>query len=321
MNPIGKTPSSTLADRLASPNGFVRAWLAACRRALTFKRKNQGSETHVIASDPSGPATAGAAVQDKGPSAEPIPSVTAGSDAATQPAAEAVVSPEETAAAARMQSAETLMNIAIEVSGLAGAMTELVGSSRNSATSADTAAADAERAAETVQLAINALATVTGTLQLTADSTSKIVAETGDIMKMMSEIEFIARHTRILALNAAIEAARIEDARGNAFAVVASEVRRLADQTSTVSQRASATLERLGGLVKVSSSKMNQTTASIDEGNSKVKAINERVAAVVSAVRTLAESSRAVAGELETRATNAEDYSRQLNMTAVAVAS
>ncbi len=315
MNLARQKIRRTLAS-LLNTLGRFRALFAEHLKGLQMRDKSDAAATQAPDPGDSSPSP----VQTNIQITESPASVAAGSNPVTSPQAEPVLSPEETAAAARMKSAETLMNLAMEVSGLSGAMTDLVGTSRSSATSADTAAADAERAAETVQLAINALATVNGTLQLTADSTNQIVAETGDIMKMMSEIEFIARHTRILALNAAIEAARVEDARGNAFAVVAGEVRRLADQTSTVSQRATATLGRLAGLVETSSSKMNQTTASIDEGNSKVKDINEKVSAVVSAVRTLAESSRAVAGELETRASNAEDYSRQLNVTAVEVA-
>jgi methyl-accepting chemotaxis protein len=188
---------------------------------------------------------------------------------------------------ANIDAAETLLNLAMEVSSLSGAMTEMVGSSRESADRADT---------------------------------GHIVAETGNIMQMMAEIDLIARRTRIVAINAAIEAARVKESSGNSFGVVANEVKTLADQTFAVSKRVRTTLQRLGDLVEDSSSKMSQTTASVEDSNSKVKDIDEKLKGVVSAVRTLAQNARTVGGELEARATNAEDYSRQLNVAAVAVA-
>ncbi len=65
---------------------------------------------------------------------------------------------------------------------------------------------------------------------------------------IVATIGGIASQTRLVALNAAIEAARAGDA-GRGFAVVATEVRKLADDTRTATERASAMLKDHEGVM------------------------------------------------------------------------
>ncbi|EOT22718.1 hypothetical protein C805_03570 [Eubacterium sp. 14-2] len=153
--------------------------------------------------------------------------------------------------------AEGSMEQAGKVSDLVGLMNDMYQSMENSAS----------EAAKTVEISTRAgrvLEAGNTKMQNLKEAISEISSCSEEIGKIISTIEDIASQTNLLSLNAAIEAARAGEA-GKGFAIVADQVKNLADESAKAAGETDKLIERTVLAVDRGIAIADETVVSMDE--------------------------------------------------------
>jgi len=185
----------------------------------------------------------------------------------------------------------------LEVARNAGQASEQSDSSRQKAE-------DGAKLVNKVVGAINLVNSVAVTLQDNMHELGKLAEGIGGVMNVISDI---ADQTNLLALNAAIEAARAGEA-GRGFAVVADEVRKLAEKTMTATHEVGTSISAIQNATHTNIDEVGKAVANIGDAtglaNSSGVALKEIVdlaaasSAVVTSIATAAEEQSATSEEI-----------------------
>ncbi|MCB9104729.1 MAG: HAMP domain-containing protein [Anaerolineales bacterium] len=123
----------------------------------------------------------------------------------------------------------------------------------------------AQTGAQTVQHAIETLDSIKLAVELAGEKVTEMGHLSGQIGGIVETIDDIASQTNLLALNAAIEAARAGE-HGKGFAVVADEVRKLAEMSATATKEIVDLIRNIQNRVAEAIQAMAQSSAEVNNG-------------------------------------------------------
>ena len=132
----------------------------------------------------------------------------------------------------------------------------------------------------------------TGKVASTVQSSSKTISELGESIRRIgviaNAIKEIAEQTNLLALNAAIEAARAGE-QGRGFAVVADEVRKLAERTATSTKDIAKTIAEINSISDAAVVSMQTAVSEVEGGITLIRKNGEGLKQIMSATMNVSE--------------------------------
>lgn len=221
-------------------------------------------------------------------------------------------------AATVTQHEKTASTQAAMVSETSATVVELGASSQKTAEQATSAAETAKKASEitdegqaVVKEAVDGMGVLKGKVSAVADNILKLgdqIAQIGSIAEMVKDL---AAQTNMLALNAAVEAVRAGE-HGKGFAVLASEVRKLADQSKRSAEDARAIVAEI-------QKGSNSTIMVTEEGTKTVDRVTALAGRVGELFFRLSEAAGAVHDNAQQVLLNARQQSSALGQVVEAV--
>ncbi len=206
-----------------------------------------------------------------------------------------------------------------ETISLAAAMNEMVATVQEVARSASLAAdstkqteAEAAQGRRMVEQTMQEIADLTGDLSQARAVVEKLAKDSHDIGTVLDVINGVAEQTNLLALNAAIEAARAGE-HGRGFAVVADEVRSLAQRTQRSTQEIHAIIERLQSGATTAVERMARNAEKAQSTMDQAARAGESLGAITVAVSTINDMNLQIATAAEEQTATAEEINRSVN--------
>ncbi|MCL1469177.1 HAMP domain-containing methyl-accepting chemotaxis protein [Argonema antarcticum] len=156
------------------------------------------------------------------------------------------------------------------------------------------------------------------TMRKLAGSTSSISSKLGvisdkanSINSIVTTITKVADQTNLLSLNAAIEAEKAGEY-GTGFAVVAREIRRLADQTAVATLDIENMVKEMQGAVSTGVMEMDKFTKEVEQGVQSVSHIGTKLESIIEQVQTLTPRFQEVGNSMEGQSQGAVQISEAM---------
>jgi len=205
--------------------------------------------------------------------------------------------------------------VATAMEEMTSTVMEVAKNAANTSEAADSANTAAESGAVEVREAVSGIKAVAESAGKLGQVLTALDGQAAEIGRIIGVINDIADQTNLLALNAAIEAARAGEA-GRGFAVVADEVRKLAEKTMTATKEVENSIHQIQDGSRHAVASMQETETRVSESTEATHKAGEALNRIMARIHEVNSQVTQIATAAEQQSAAAEEINRNVEVIA-----
>lgn len=217
---------------------------------------------------------------------------------------------EQTQGAIEVQQKETAQ-VAVAMNEMTATVSEVANNTTNTHDAATEASKQVDNGTQAMQQTITSVNELTVIIQKASEIIVDVANESKNIHSVLDVVNTISEQTNLLALNAAIEAARAGE-HGRGFAVVADEVKNLAQGTQASIGQISTIIEKLQAGSKNAVDFMQQSQDQAENASTQTHDTGKSLTAIAEVVQQINDMSSQIATAAEQQGVVAEEINQNI---------